>query len=220
MAQLAVVCPTCSSLVTQLVQNVREAQSYVTQLQQYQNQLRQYENMLQNTIALPQTAWGTVQNDIMQVRNLSNASAILGGSSGSMLGRLNSATGYTNQIGQFANMPNQLLNWQQAFTNNTTALGRALGVQQEQQQSNAALLVQLQAHSQSAQGQMQAIQAGNELASATVGQLMQLQATVSASTQYAVQRDIALADRRALEDAAAQQFLGDTPPPTTGYASW
>jgi P-type conjugative transfer protein TrbJ len=219
-AQLAVVCPLCSSWVTQLVQDAREAQSYATQLQQYQTQLSQYSNMVQNTVALPYQVWGSAQADIMQVRALSNASAMLGGSSGSMLARLNSATGYANQVGSLANMPNQILGWQQAFSANTSALGRTLGLQQSQQQNNAAVLAQLQAHSTSAQGQMQALQAGNELAGATVSQLMQVQATISASAQYAAERDTALADRQALGDAAAQQFLLATPPPTTGYMTW
>ncbi len=219
-AQLTVVCPTCSNLVTQATQNLREAQSYATQLRELQTKISMYTNMVQNTAALPQQVWATVQQDIARIRALSDASAILSGNSGDMLSRLNSATGYANQIGGMADMPSRLLGWQQSYQTAATAFGRTLGLQQGQQATNADLLVRLQAHSQSATGQMQAIQAGNELAAATVNQLMQVQATISASTQYAVQRDIALADRNALHDAAMQAFLAGRAPPTTGYRSW
>lgn len=219
-AQLTVVCPTCSSLVKQVVQDAREAQSYLTQLDQYRTELQSYANMVQNTVALPMQAWNTVQSDIQRVQALSNASAMLSGRSGGMLSQLNSLTGYANQVGGLANMPQQLAGWQQSFSDSASQFARAMGLQQSQATNNAALVQQMQAHSSSATGQMQAIQAGNELASATVNQLMQVQATISASTQYAVQRDIALADRTALNDAAMQAFMGGKPPATTGYQSW
>lgn len=219
-AQLAVVCPTCSNLMTQVTQNLREAQSYATQLQQYRSQLQQYANMLQNTAALPQQVWANVQADVQRIKALSDTSAILSGNSGNMLARLNSATGYADRVGGVADMPSRLLQWQRSYETAATSFGRTLGLQQGQQTDNAALLTRLQTHSQSATGQMQAIQAGNELAAATVNQLLQVQATISASTQYAVQRDIALADRTAVNDAALQAFLGGQAPPMVGYRSW
>ncbi len=219
-AQLTVACPMCSSWMTQLAQNAREAQAYATQLQGYALQGRQYTNMIQNTVALPQQVWADVQNNLQRIKALSDTSAILSGNSGNMLARLNSATGYADRVGGVADMPSRLLQWQRSYETAATSFGRTLGLQQGQQADNAALLTRLQAHSQSATGQMQAIQAGNELAAATVNQLMQVQATISASTQYAVQRDIALADRTAVNDAALQAFLGGRAPPTTGYRSW
>ena len=98
----------------------------------------------------------------------------------------------------------------------TGNLGRTLGLQQSQQQSDAALLAQLQQHSQSATGQMQAIQAGNELASANGAQLMQIQATLSATGQMIASNAAVAADRRGLEDAARQHFAEPVPVPVTG----
>lgn len=219
-AQLTVACPLCSSWVTQLLQNAREAQAYATQLQSYALQGRQYLNMVQNTAALPMQAWAEVQRDIAQIKALSDASSLLSGNSGDMLSRLNSASGYANRVGALADMPGNLLNWQKTFSTNTTKFAQALGLQQDQQTGNAALLKRLQAHSESATGQMQALQAGNELAAATANQLMQVQATISASTQYAIQRDIVEADRTALRDAAMLGFLSGQAPATTGYKSW
>jgi P-type conjugative transfer protein TrbJ len=191
-----------------------------TQLQQYQTQLEQYANMVTNTVALPQEVWGTVQSDIMQIQALSNAASLLSGNSGSMISRLQSASAYANQVGSLGNIPGQFGTWQQTIGNNLSTMGRTLGLQELQQQNQAAILQALQQHSQSAQGQMQAIQAGNELAGANAAQLAQIQATLTATAQMQASNAAVAADRRATEDAAMLHFATPQPVATTGYQQW
>lgn len=206
--------------LTQVKQLAQQAQSYGTQLQQYQTDLQQYANMVQNTTALPTQAWNTVQSDIVQVRSVSNAASVLSGNAGSMVTRLQSASGYANQAASLGNVSGQFATWQQTIGNNISTMGRTLGLQQSQQQSDAALIAQLQQHAQSATGQMQAIQAGNELAGANAAQLMQIQATLSATAQMTASNDAVTADRRASEDAAMLQFSTPQTVPLTGYRQW
>jgi type IV secretion system protein TrbJ len=85
-------------------------------------------------------------------------------------------------------------------------MGKTLVLQQGQEASNAALLASLQQHSQSAAGQMQAIQAGNELAHQQATQLLQIQATLSSTAQMQATQMAVNADRRATNDAAMQHF--------------
>jgi P-type conjugative transfer protein TrbJ len=219
-AQWAVTCVNCSTTWTQLLQYAKEAQSLATQLQQYQTQLEQYANMVTNTVALPQEIWGTVQSDIMQVQALSNAASLLSGNSGSMISRLQSASAYANQVASLGNIAGQFGTWQQTIGNNLSTMGRTLGLQQSQQQNEAAIIQALQQHSQSAQGQMQAIQAGNELAGANAAQLAQIQATLTATAQMQASNDAVAADRRATEDAAMLHFATPQPVATTGYQQW
>lgn len=194
--------------LTQLKQLAQQAQSYGTQLAQYQTQLQQYQNMLTNSVALPMQVWGTVQNDMMQVRNIASAGSVLTGNAGSMIGRLQSVGGYANQLANMpTNMGAQLGMWQTTIGNNLNTFGRTLGLQQTQSASDAALIAAIQRHSETAPGQLAAIQAGNELAAQTAQQLMQVRQTIAAAAQmqagyYAVQTD-----RQATEDAALQQFL-------------
>ena len=115
-----------------------------TQLQQYTTQLQQYANMVTNTVALPQELWGNVQSDIMQVRNLSNAASLLSGNAGSIVTRLQSASGYASQAASLGNIANQFTTWQQTIGNNVSTLGRTLGIQQNQQANDATLLTTLQ----------------------------------------------------------------------------
>ncbi len=133
-------CVNCSTMWTQLLEYGKQAQQLATQLQQYQTQLQQYANMVTNTVALPQELWGTVQGDIMQVRNLSNAASLLSGNAGSIVTRLQSASAYANQAASLGNIAGQFTTWQQTIGNNVSTLGKTLGLQQNQQASDAALL--------------------------------------------------------------------------------
>jgi len=204
--------------VTQIKSLAQQAQSYATQLAQYQTQLNQYANMVTNTIALPQEAWSTVQNDIMRVQALSNAASLLSGNSGSLISRLQNAQGYANQAASLpGNIGSQITGYQQTIGANLSAMGKTLGMQQGQEADNAALLATLQRHSQSAAGQMQAIQAGNELAHAQAAQLMQIQATLATTAQMQATQIAVEADRKASQDAAMLQFnSGQTVKQTQG----
>ena len=219
-AQATVYCANCATMWTQLLQQGDQARQLATQLQQRATQLQQYANMVQNTVALPQQTWAMAQNEIMQVRKLSNAASLLSGNAGSMAARLNSASGYAGQTSNLADVGTRLGTWQQTIGNNVTTLGRTLGLQDGQQQTNAALIERMQAQSQNATGQMQAIQAGNQLASATAGQLMQIQATLAATAQMQAGNAVVAADRRAAEDAAMQYFTRPQNIPTTGGRAW
>jgi len=219
-AQWAVNCVNCSTTWTQLLEYAKQAQQLETQLQQYATQLQQYANMVTNTVALPQELWGNVQSDIMQVQNLSNAASLLSGNAGSIVTRLQSASSYASQAASLGNIASQFTTWQQTIGNNIGTLGRTLGLQQEQEATDATLLTTLQSHSQTAQGQMQAIQAGNELAHANAVQLQEIQATLSTTAQMQATGMAVDADRRASEDAALQQWSTPVPISTSGYPEY
>jgi type IV secretion system protein TrbJ len=219
-AQLAVQCENCSTIWNQLLEYGKQVQQLATQLQSYETQLQQYANMVTNTLALPQQLWGQVQSDIMQVRNLSNAASLVSGNAGSIVTRLQSASAYTNQVASLGNIADQFTIWQQTIGNSVGTLGKTLGLQQDQQANDAALLAALEQHSQSAAGQMQAIQAGNELNHATAVQLQQIQATLAVTAQTRATELAVEADRRALQDAAMLHFAQPQSFATSGYQQW
>ena len=210
-AQLAVVCPTCSSLVDQIASIAKQAQSYVTQLTQLQTELSMYASMIRNSVAIPFQAFATVQADINQVRGLANAASLLTGNAGGILARLNSVQGYANQLSavgfNLTNVGGQFTMWQNTLGNASRQFGLSLGVQQNQLANNAAIMAAVEQHSQTAAGQMQAIQAGNELAAANGAVLNQLNETMIGLGQVITTKDIVDADRQATSDAATLQFL-------------
>jgi len=210
-------CANCSQFAEQLISDAKQAAQYTLQLQQKATQLQQYANQIQNTVALPMSVWASVQSDIIQVRSLANAASLLTGNSGSILTRLQSAQGYVNQASFLPqNIGSQFTMWQQTIGNANNAFARTMGVQQGQEQNYAVLQAAINQHSQTATGQMQAIQAGNELASLTSTQLNQIQTTLTAAGQEAATRDVVAADRQGVEDAAALRFSQYQPVPMTG----
>ena len=77
-------------------------------------------------------------------------------------------------------------------------------------QRDARQLTTLQHGAQSAQGQMQAIQAANQLASHQANQLLQLRALLIAQQSAEATRAQAVADREAQQAAAGEQFRSGT----------
>lgn len=214
-AQLATI--DIKSIAQQALAYQRQAQQLAQQVQSYTTQLRQYENMVQNTISLPMSAWNTVQNTIMQVQRLSNVSMMLGGQSATLMSRLNGATGYISQVGGMANITTQYSGWSQNAASQMQQTIAALGFNEQQMRSDSGLLATLQVHSQTAEGQMQAIQAGNEMASFTAMQAMQTQQLLATGIQMSTTQMALEQDRRNAERLRTDSFFEPDQLPTTGY---
>ncbi len=215
-----VTCTNCSDLATQLIQDGREASSYATQLRQYTNELNMYTNMIQNTTALPVSIWGTVQSDIMQVQSIARGASLLAGNSGSILSQLNTAGSYANRIGNVPFMLNQFNNYQQMAGNNLNTMGQQLGLQQNQEANDTNILAALEAHSTNAVGQLQAIQAGNELSHQTGTQLLEIQTTLSTEAQMVGTQQAIDADRNATDDAWESAAINTPLPPYQGNPAY
>lgn len=223
-AQLAVVCPTCSTAVEQLVSDGKQALQYTQQLQSYVTQLEQYKNEIQNTISIPVEAFSQIQNDLQQVQSLSNAAALLSGNSGSIIQRLNSAQGYADQAGNtltnVENIGQQMQQWQQTLGNSAKQLGLTINQAQTAMKTNTGDIATAEQHSQAASGVTQAVQAGTEVAAANSAILAQMaQTNIALAQQISTSQEVD-ADRRAQEDAAELQFFTPTTANLNGYRSY
>lgn len=212
-------CSNCATEPSMLMSIGKQVQEITNQIQAYQLQIQQYENAVQNTIALPQRIWGNVTGQIMAIRGLASQASVLTGSSGSILSRLNSMGYYANSAMNLPMMIGNMNTWQSNIQNNLRTMGQSIGLQQNQEQSDAAVLAQIQAQAASAQGQMQALQAGNELAGQTVGQLQKIQSTLDLTAQMQANQMLVDADREATYDGQWTQFVSPTIPVETGR-SW
>jgi len=216
----AIECENCSTFVQQLVDYAQQAKTYLVEFQQLQTQLQQYANMVQNSIAIPMEMFSQVQSDLAQVQQLSNAASVLTGNSGSIVSRLSSVGSFGNEVSSvgtnLGNLPQQFSMWQTTLGNSAKQLGTTLGLQQSQLTNNAAIMQAVQQHSQAAAGQLQAIQAGNEMAAANGAVMNQMAETMIALSQHITTTDVVAADRRSQEDAAMLHFTTSSPIPTTG----
>jgi type IV secretion system protein TrbJ len=219
-ALLGVECPTCDQLWEQALQYGKQIQEYATQLEQLQTELSMYTNMVRNSISIPMQMFSQVQSDIAQVQTISNMAGLLTGNSGSIISRLNSlqSAGYqiSSTANSISNLPQQFAMWQNTIGNSSKQLATAIGLQQSELSNQATLQTAIQSHSQSAAGQLQAIQAGNEMAANNAAVLHQISQTLIATAQAAQTSAAVDADRRASEDAALLHFSTPQSVSTTG----
>jgi type IV secretion system protein TrbJ len=220
----AIECENCSTFVQQLVGYAEQAKTYLVEFQQLQTQLQQYANMIQNSIAIPMEMFSQVQSDLAQVQQLSNAASVLTGNSGSIVSRLSSVGSFGNELSSvgtnLGNLPQQFSMWQTTLGNSAKQLGTTLGLQQSQLTNNAAIMQAVQQHSQTAAGQLQAIQAGNEMAAANGAVMNQMAETMIALSQHITTTDVVAADRKSQEDAAMLHFSTWSDESITGGKKW
>lgn len=86
--------------------------------------------------------------------------------------------------------------------------------------SDAANLRLLQSQATSAQGQMQAIQAANQFASAQNNQLLQIRSLLAAQAAAQATRAENVADREAMQAAASRQIRSESNISSSPSRSW
>ena len=228
---VATVSQLASQAATQANQYAKQLLQYQTQLQQYATQLQQYQNMVTNTLAPAAYIWDQANATISKVVGIVDTIDYYA----------NQAGGLQNYLAQFQNSsyyrsspcytatgcpPDYLQTLTPQQTPGSAAQKSANDalltmVQQQQTQLNAdaASLVNLQANAQGAQGQMQALGAANQLASAEANQLMQIRAILIAQQNAAATMAEVAGDRQARQQAADAAFNSYTftPSPVVGW---
>ncbi|WP_321784438.1 P-type conjugative transfer protein TrbJ [Burkholderia pyrrocinia] len=206
------------------IQNVAAVEK---QIQQYETQLQQYQNMLQNTLAPAAWVWDQANqtiNKLLAAQDVLTQFKSQAGSLDQYLSRYEDVSYYRSSpcftSSGCTNAQRQALLVAQA--NGSSSIKAAndavlKGVDQQQQTltADAVNLRSLQSQAASATGQMQAIQAANQLASAQANQLLQIRGLLVAQQAAEATRAQVAADREAQQMAASSQFLGGTSKPSS-----
>ncbi|MDQ7979150.1 P-type conjugative transfer protein TrbJ [Paraburkholderia sp. SARCC-3016] len=188
------------------------------QIQQYQTQLQQYQNMLQNTLAPAAWVWDQANqtiNKLLQAQDTLSYYKNQAGSLDAYLLRYQDVSYYRTSpcfaSSGCSNSQRQALldaqaNGSTAQKSANDAVLKAVDQQQQTLVTDAANLRSLQSQATGAQGQMQALQAANQLASAQNNQLLQIRGMLAAQATAQATRAENVADKEALQAAAAQQL--------------
>ncbi|WP_245491859.1 P-type conjugative transfer protein TrbJ [Mesorhizobium sp.] len=209
------------SLVSQSTEQINNQVTQITQLaEQIQNQLKIYENMLQNTARLPNHIWGQVENDLNRLRSLaaqgqgiafsmSNADEVL-------KQRFQSYADFKTGLPDGATFSSTYQNW--STTNRDTIAGtlKAAGLTAEQFSSEESTMSSLRSMSESADGQMKALQVGHEIAAQQVAHMQKLRGLVAQQTTMMgtwlqseqADKDLAQARRENFFNATAPSVRG------------
>lgn len=190
------------------------------QLQQYKTQLSQYENMLENSknLELDKFTWDkaniTMDNLVNSIDTLNYYKQQAGGMN-EYLSRYQDENHYRNtpcfnggqcSEAELNGLLQQEANASEAQKRANDAMLRGIEQQQVAMKSDARQLTRLQEQAQGASGQMAALQAANQLASAETNQLLQIRGLMVAEQNAEATRLAAIADREAIQAAGDERF--------------
>jgi len=209
------------SLVGKSAEQVNNQITQISQLaEQIQNQLNIYKNMLQNTAQLPEHVWGQVERDLKNLQNVVNQGQGVAFSMGNvddvLKQRFQSFADMKSNVPDGASFSTTYQSW--SDTNRDTIAGtlKAANLTADQFSSEESTMSQLRSMSESADGQMKALQVGHEIAAQQVAQMQKLRGLVSQQmtmmgTWYQseqAQKDLAQARRERFFEATAPSMSG------------
>jgi P-type conjugative transfer protein TrbJ len=193
-----------SNLTQNVVTAMKQVSAYAQQVQQYQLQLQQYENQLKNTLAPAAQVWQAAQSTM-----------------NSVMGTVNMFQGGQSQLQGYLNQFQNVNYWLSASPNSYTyqtagslaqkqandAMVKGIVAQQAQIRADAATLERLQSQASTADGQMKALYAANQLAALQQEQLLQIRALLVQEQQALAARGQTLANDEAMREAETKKFF-------------
>ncbi len=175
------------SLVGQSGTQIENQITQITQLaEQIQNQLNIYGNMLQNTAQLPSHFWGHVEGDLNRLRNLVNQGQGIAFSMGNaddlLKQRFKSYADLKTSLPNADTFSSTYQTWSNTNRDTIASTLKAASLTAEQFDSEEDTMSELRSMSQSADGQMKALQVGHQIAAQQVAQMQKLRGIVSQQT--------------------------------------
>ena len=170
-----------------------QTQNGVYQLQQ---EIQMYSTMARNITNLPNMTWGNITGDMMQLRNVI--------SQGNQISYAlqNVDTEFRSKFPGYnppTNYSAAYQSWSQASMDGVRSALNAAGIQNSQFDTENGTMAQLESMTQSAVGQQQVLQAGNEIAAQQVQQLQKLRQLEMSQMQA---QDNYIASQQSTQDAA------------------
>lgn len=172
------------SLVGKSAEQVNNQITQISQLaEQIQNQINIYNNMLQNTAQLPNHIWGQVESDLKNLQNVvaqgQGVAFSMGNIDDVLKQRFQSFAEMKSKLPDGASFSSTYQNW--SDTNRDTIAGslKAANLTAEQFSSEESTMSSLRSMSETADGQMKALQVGHQIAAQQVAQMQKLRGLVS-----------------------------------------
>jgi P-type conjugative transfer protein TrbJ len=195
-------------------QEVQAVAQRVTQIAnqaiQIANQIQQIQNMVQNTLNIPNQVWGQIQQEIaplMQVVQQGQAIAYTMANVGQQFQAR--FPDYNNWMGANFGAQNFMQSYRGWYTTQRDAISGALQVanlQAGQFQNENQVMAQLNAMGNNAQGRMQALQVGAQIANQQVQQMQKLRQLVMSQMNMQANYMAAEASKDAAKQARAERF--------------
>ncbi|KJF70689.1 P-type conjugative transfer protein TrbJ [Agrobacterium rhizogenes] len=175
------------SLVGKSAEQVNNQITQISQLaEQIQNQINIYKNLLQNTAQLPNHIWGQVVNDLNKLQNIvaqgQGVAFSMGNVDDVLKQRFQSFADMKSNLPDGQSFSSTYQNWSDTNRDTITGTLKAANLTAEQFSSEESTMSSLRSMSESADGQMKALQVGHQIATQQVAQMQKLRGLVSQQT--------------------------------------
>ena len=206
-----VFCTNCASEITQLANNIQLVDQLARQVQLVQQALQQTENMVTNTLPLDGQQWGDTLASIRKLNELLGQAKSLSFAGGNLEAEFSKKyqdyNAYRQQQPGEDALSGKLQQWSEDTNASVLTTLKAAGLSSEElggEEDN--YLRQLEDRATSAEGRMQAIQVGNQIAMAGVRQTQKLRHMMLVQMQLLANFVAQRSDKETAEAAYWRQF--------------
>lgn len=176
-----------SELVALVGKSGEQVQNQLTQInqlaQQIETQLNIYQNLLQNTATLPSLMWGQVESDLSRLRSIVDQGQSIAFSMGNaddvLQQRFQSYSTLQTNLPSNETFSSTYQTWSQTNRDTIASTLKAASLTADQFDSEETTMSSLRSMSETADGQMKALQVGHEIAAQQVAQMQKLRGLVS-----------------------------------------
>lgn len=207
----AIYCSNCATTYQQGMQYAKDIETALNTANQLQTQINQYNQMLKQGLQLPDSLFSSIKGSLQQVANIYDSTKTLGRNVANFDQQFRQEyKGYSDWLdstGQASEvMPARYDEWAKQGEDNARTALKAAGVNVGTFESEDRALDRAVGRSAGAAGQMQAVQAGNEIAAQNVQQLQKLRDLMA--TQITMQGNYLAHEneRKAADDAFNEKF--------------
>lgn len=188
--------------------------------QQIETQLNIYQNMLQNTATLPEHIWGQVEADINQLRSIIETGQSIAFSMGNaddvLQQRFQSYSILRTNLPNNATFSSSYQTWSDTNRETIASTLRAASLTSDQFTTEEATMSSLRSMSETADGQMKALQVGHQLAAQQVEQTQKLRGLVAQQTTMTATWLQSEQTAKDLAQSRREEFFNSTAPSTSG----
>ncbi|MDX0586032.1 P-type conjugative transfer protein TrbJ [Sinorhizobium medicae] len=172
------------SLVGQSGEQIQNQLTQISQLaQQIETQLNIYRNLLQNTAALPSHMWGQVENDLNQLRSIvvqgQSIAFSMGNADDVLQQRFATYADLRTYLPANETFSSTYQTWSDTNRDTIASTLKAASLTADQFDSEESVMSSLRSMSETADGQMKALQIGHQIAAQQVAQMQKLRGLVS-----------------------------------------
>jgi P-type conjugative transfer protein TrbJ len=207
----AIYCSNCGTEWTQIANNLELVAQLEQQVAMVQQQINQYRLLLTNTNPLNSHVWSNAIGEIRQLTNILDRAKSLSFTTGNLAGQFAKKYGdYKGYVAQ--KIGDQALNakfrqWSEDMNSAVLTSLEAAGLQQQQiEGAEDNYLRHLEGEATTAEGQMQALQVGNQVAIALARQMQKLRTLIATTMQLQANYMQMRMDREAAQGAAWRNF--------------